>query len=534
MQHSESVARLSHPPFDFWNLRGWVCVATVLLLNQYASADPPQRVQPVTVGSFEIARLEESLQSVAQENAKLAEEVRNLKAQVESSTVASTQFENDNAFANNEFQPNLPTYDPSLSEDAARWSAHGLVDSPTGSSGSHKMVNYFATYDRGITLRPHRFDESPFSLKVNFQNTFRYTGFSKDADFWVDSTGVSNPIQDSSQFGIPRGRLILSGNAFKEDVSYLLSIDYNTVNNNPIGFRAYALSYRVSRALQLHVGQNKVPGTREWLNSSFDTQQGPDRSMATTFFRPSLSQGIWLTGEPCDGLNYHAMVSNGFNTLNLNTSQLNNRYCISESVWWEPWGDFGRGYSDLENHSSPVIRLGNSWTYSLETGSQSSNYPENSSIRLSDGTLITQEGALAPNVTLESFNLSLLALDAAWKYRGWGLSTEIYRQGLNSLSGNGPLQVSSLTSYGGVAQIGTFVIPQKVELYSRNSYVTGAYGSGTEIGAGLNCFPIRGRTSLRFTFDVAWLDSSPADQNRTGFVAGQSGYLFRTQLASSF
>lgn len=67
-------------------------------------------------------------------------------------------------------------------------------------------------------------------------------------------------------------------------------MDYNTVTTEPIGFRGYWLSYRFSDAMQIHIGQNKVPGSREWLVSSMDAL-GPDRSLATTFFKPSLSQG---------------------------------------------------------------------------------------------------------------------------------------------------------------------------------------------------------------------------------------------------
>ena len=78
------------------------------------------------------------------------------------------------------------------------------------------------------------------------------------------------------------------------------------------------------------------------------------------------------------------------------------------------------------------------------------------------------------------------------------------------------------------------MVPQKLELFSRNSFVTGAYGSGTEIATGLNWFALKGKSNLRYTFDTAWLDSSPADQNRTGFVSGQSGLLIRTQISSSF
>lgn len=394
---------------------------------------------------------------------------------------------------------------------------------------------YKVDYDKGFVILPTNPKESPFSLKINNQTTFRYSGFVRDESTWTDSAGNVNPIVDNSNFLIPRGRLIFTGKAFLPEMSYLFNIDYNTAGSNQIGFRAYSLSYQFSRALEVSVGQNKVPGSREWIYSSWVAQEGPDRTMATTFFRPSLSQGIWFKGEPVDKLFYHAMLSNGFNTLNVTPGQFNHRLCFSESIWWEPWGEFGPGFADIEWHPHWVVRAGSSYTFALAQGSQSdSNAAENSSLRLSDGTVITQPGALAPGVTLQSYDVSLAAIDLALKCRGLSLSTEFYFQNLKSLRGNGPLPFNSTSATGGYVQGGYFILPGKVELYTRTSWVTGNYGSGTEIAGGFNWFILPGKSNLRFTFDTANLESSPADQNRTGFVAGQSGMLLRTQINASF
>ena len=229
--------------------------------------------------------------------------------------------------------------------------------------------------------------------------------------------------------------------------------------------RAYWLGWRFSDAAQLFVGQSKVPGSREWLESAFAPLQSADRTMATTFFRPSLSQGVWMTGEPVDGLFYHAMVANGFNTLNLQPESLNNRFAWSGSTWWEPWGKFGRGYSDLQDHREAATRVGASYTYALGSGSQSaSDAVENSPVRLSDGTVITAPDALAPGVTLTSYDISLAALDWAWKYRGLGLSSEIYFQDLLGLRGTGPLPIASTSAFGGFVKGGYFVVPRETEV----------------------------------------------------------------------
>lgn len=394
---------------------------------------------------------------------------------------------------------------------------------------------FHADYADGFAILPDDPGQTPFSLRVRNQNMFRYTGFARAEPSWTDSAGSTVPIVNSNYFGIPRGRLIFDGDALLPGLSYLLNIDYNSVTSQPIGFRAYWLSWRIGEAAQLFVGQSKVPGSREWIESAFAPLQSADRTMATTFFRPSLSQGVWMTGEPLDGLFYHAMVSNGFNTLNLIPEALNNRFAWSGSAWWEPWAEFGRGYSDLQHHDRAAIRCGASYTYALGSGSQSaSDAVENSPIRLSDGTIITTPGALAPGVTLTSYDISLAAIDAAWKYRGWGLSSEIYFQDLLGLQGTGPLPIASTSAFGGFLKGGVFVVPRETELYARASYVTGAYGSGHELGGGFHHFFLPGRDNLFFTGDAAWLEQSPAGQNRTGFVAGQTGLLVRAQIVAVY
>ncbi len=479
-----------------------------------------------------IDRLEQMVRSLAEENRRLAGEVRELKDQL---SVRSPMTPS----------PTPPPASPPAAEAGEAPSPEPMaapisVAPPEPLSASRARFdqlfdNYKVGYDGGFTIEPENIDDSPFSMKVNSQNVFRYTGFARGPSYWINSAGERIPITNNNNFGIPRGRLIFSGKALLPRLSYLLNIDYNTVTSNPIGFRAYQLSYRFNRAIEIHVGQGKVPGSREWLESAFAALEGPDRSMATTFFRPSLSQGIWITGEPLNDVYYNAMVCNGFNTLNLEPSNLNQRFCYSSSVWWEPWADFGRGYSDLQQHEEAAIRLGGSYTYALGRGSQTaSDAVENSPIRLSDGTLITAPGAIAPGVTLQSYDISLAAVDLSYKYRGLGLSTELYFQDLLNLRGTGPLPIRSTSAFGGFLQGGYFIVPRRGELFARTSYVTGRYGGGSEVAGGLNWFFLEGKDNLRFTFDAAWLDHSPAGQSRTGYVAGQTGILIRTQISITY
>ncbi len=548
------------------NLRRRCHLALILWFSldcAMAKGEGPPALKQENSDSARIERLEKMLFTVIQENQRLAGDVRTLKQQIESQTTDARDLkvrqaaETQSEIRQGESSvPQVPAEPPSQSLpaesvpldflpnlDRGLWEPMNLPDSSGVPESLDSLPSGLARgpdrfrldYDNGFAIVPLDPDETPFSLRVRSQNVFRYNGFTRGETNWTDSAGNRIPITDSNYFGIPRGRLIFSGMALFPELTYLLNIDYNSVTNNPIGFRAYVLSYRFSNALELSVGQSKVPGSREWLESAFAPLQGPDRSMATTFFRPSLSQGIWITGEPLEGWHYHAMMSNGFNTLNLLPERLSDRFCWSGSTWWEPLGEFGAGYSDLQNHTDVAVRMGASYTYSIGRGNQSeSDAVENSPIRLSDGTLITTPGALAPGVTLQSYDISLAAVDLAYKYRGLGLSSELYFQDLQGLQGSGPLPIRSTGAFGGFLQGGYFVLPQKAELYARSSYVTGDYGAGYEIAGGFNWFFRKGRENLRFTLDSAWLDHSPAGQNRTGYVAGQTGFLLRTQITAAY
>ncbi|MFO1040416.1 MAG: porin [Planctomycetaceae bacterium] len=502
------------------------------------SNDDPSSIQQL---QKRLRDLETTQQSLVEQNQQLSARLQSFA--LENSRVASAR--NESSAVPPAPSTTDPVFDP-VQLPRMEQTAEGTTGIPSSSLDTadefpHEISEaglfspaFAATFDRGFVIRPVDSDETPFELKINGQNQFRYTGFERDDATWTNSAGVTTPINNMSNFQIPRGRLIFSGYTFRKELLYNLNIDYNTVGNSQINFRAYWLAWRFSRAMTVYAGQSKVPGSREWLASFVDTL-GVDRSMATTFFRPSLSQGIWATGEPASGFFYHVMMSNGFNTLGATPQQLSSLMALSGNVWWEPLGEFGRGYSDFEFHTEPAIRLGASLTYAPERGPQGgSTVPENSDIRLSDGTLITETGALAPGVTLNAFKIGLATVDVSYKYRGASLSGEFFYQNLYALTGSGPLPRSSIRQYGGFAQAGYFVIPQKLEPYARASFVTGPYGTGSEYAGGFNWFLLPGKQNLRFTFDATWLNDCAADQNRTNLQAGQNGILVRSQLQIFF
>jgi hypothetical protein len=393
---------------------------------------------------------------------------------------------------------------------------------------------YKAGYDDGFLIAPVYPEETPYSLKFNMQNELRYVGFARDVQSWRDNAGNVFPVSNESNFELTRGRLRFSGFVFRPEVEYSLELDYNTTANTQFGFRSYSLGYRWNDGLTLALGQGKVPGSRDWL-TSFVYSMGADRSLATTFFRPGLSTGVWAIGEPAEGLHYHAMVANGFSTLGASIADQSSNLALAASVWYEPWGDFGPGSSDYEWHDDPAVRGGGSFTYAPVAGQQGNpDQPEDFDLRLSDGTSLTETGALAPGVSLSKYTVALGSIDLAFKYRGIGVCGELFLRELYELQGNGPLPRSSIFDLGGFVQAGAYIVPKRFELFARTAHVSGPYGTGAEYAGGLNWFVLRDKRNLRYTFDAAWVDHSPADQVRTNYRAVDTGLLIRTQLQMFF
>jgi hypothetical protein len=398
-----------------------------------------------------------------------------------------------------------------------------LAESPSVTPATHGVV-----YDAGWILRPFDQVHTPFELKFNFHDQFRYTGFANQEPSVINAAGRTVPTPPRNDFDINRGRLIFSGYAIDPLLEFYTNIDYNTVGERQIQLLMAWIRHPFHPGFNLAYGLGKVPGTWEWLESARFTL-GAERSLATTFFRPSITSGVWAEGEPLPGWHYTVLVGNGFNTLGLDLSERDASLVYSEMLWWEPWGTFGTGFSDFDYHESPVVRLGHAFTFN-EHGPDPEGEPgaEQTAVRLSDGTRIGEPSALAPGVTVNRFDLSLLAVHAGLKCRGCSVSAEYFFRWLNNIQGNGPIADDALFDHGFFVQAGAFVVPQSLEIYSRGSAVSGPFGTGSELGGGLNWYVSQDR-GWRLTGDVAYVSDSPAQQDRTGFLAGASGTLLRFQ-----
>jgi len=167
-------------------------------------------------------------------------------------------------------------------------------------------------------------------------------------------------------------------------------------------------------------------------------------------FRPNIGPGIRALGEPIDDFYYVAMFANSLKRFNQGLERLDAATTFGGAVWWELRGSFGPGPSDVESHKRPTPRIGTSVAISREqnqsVGPTGLNNPKDTILRLSDGTPLFRDGALAPGVGLSRTSDQLWAIDASINYRGLAVNGEYFLRWLDDFKTVGGPVRSILTS----------------------------------------------------------------------------------------
>jgi len=402
---------------------------------------------------------------------------------------------------------------------------------PEKKDGGASMGDFVATYDKGFAIKPKDPEKTPFGLRINGRTQFRYTFFTREDRTYETRTGVEE-ISNRNDFEIERARLEFRTFFLDPKLQAYVNLDMDTDDNHDVIAHDYWLTYAFHPAFELFGGKGMVPGSRDWLNGSTRTRF-VDRSLATTFFRPDRTIGLWAKGQPLPGWYYHVLVGNGFSTSDLKPDQIDNNFAYSGTTWWD-LGDYGDGYSDLESHETPASRLGTSFTFAKQQG-KVNGIPrgESNFLRLSDGTRVTAKGALGPGVTIDREKGYLWALDGALKWRGFSINSEYFFRWLFDLEGDGPLITDDVFDHGFYVETGYFLIPHHLELNARTSQIFGDFGDRSEYAAGVNWF-IKGTHGLKLSLDGTYLDGSPADNSGTNYRLGARGVMVRTQLQAAF
>jgi hypothetical protein len=375
----------------------------------------------------------------------------------------------------------------------------------------------------------------PLGMKIDGFMQVRWFEFARGITEWTDATGKPNPVENINSFNINRFMLTPQGYVANERIIWSLTLFGTTDNGRndaivPLG----VVGWKFNENLSITGGSTFVAATREWIISN-RWMQGVDRSMANTFFRPSYSPGVEFNGNLLDKeLMFRAGVWNSIQGASSGVNRQGTSMAWAGNIWWEPLGPFGLGYSDMEHHQSPSWRLGCSGITAITQAiDEAGQNPEDTIVRLSDGTPIAQPGALGLDTQVTQFDYRLATVDAGWKYRGLAVNFEYYFRLLDDFRGKGPFDRTSTFDQGGQAYLAWCVVPRTYELYGRTSLVTGDYGTGQEYGGGFNWY-LYGSRQSRFTIEALSINASPAQNILYPYRAGYTGTAIQTQLCVIF
>jgi hypothetical protein len=390
---------------------------------------------------------------------------------------------------------------------------------------------------RGLLLYKEapRSGDFPFAVALGGFLQLRWLEFARDATSWTDSAGNPRQINNINTFNLNRFLISFSGHVVDERLVYNFAF-FGTSN---VGVRAGVVpigmaGWKFSDAATVGAGVTPVPGSREWLDKS-PWNLGIDRSMANTFFRPGFSPGAAATGSLFDKtVYYEAGVWNAIDGGTSGVLRRGTSMAWAGNTWWEPLSPFGFGYGDMEHHSDPAIRLGTSGVYArtYALGLLGLN-PEDTIVRLSDGTPVALPNALGPDSRVDQFRYSLATVDAGWKYRGWAANFEYYFRSLNGFVGSGTFERSSTFDHGGLGYLSWCFVPRTYEVYARSSAITGPYGTGQEYGGGFNWYVNKSRQG-RFTLEGLYMSRNPAQNFLYPYRAGYTGTAIQTQYVVAF
>ena len=377
--------------------------------------------------------------------------------------------------------------------------------------------------------------EFPFALAVSGFLQLRWLEFARGATSWTNAAGNDIPISNIDAFSLNRYLLMFSGHVVDERLVYAFAL-FGTSNNGvntglaPLGLAGW----KFGPGATVGIGVSMLPGSREFHDGSPWTL-GVDRSMANTFFRPGASPGAVAMGS-LGTFGYQAGVYNAIDASGANVLlRRGTSMAWAGNVWWEPLGKFGLGYSDMEHHADPAIRVGTTGVYSPNTRALPvpGFNPENTIVRLSDGTPLATAGALGPGSVVDAFDFRLATVDAGWKWRGVSANAEYYVRFLDAFSGTGTFNRAGILDQGGAGYLGWAFIPRTWEVYARSSAVTGPFGSGQEYGGGINRYINKSRQG-RLTLEAIHMLRSPAQNILYPYRAGATGTAIQTQLVVAF
>ena len=362
------------------------------------------------------------------------------------------------------------------------------------------------------------------SLNISMYGLFRYLSQNPDGQTYTDHLGRERAVHARNDLNWHRTMLWLTGYVFKPQLRYGITFWSLASTQQTLGF-GY-LTYSVSP--RLTIGAGMAPNlTNRSMQGSHPFWASSDRLMSEEFFRGGFASGVFVRGELIDRLQYNVSVNTNLSQLGVTASNDSRDLAYSASLAWMPTtGEFGPrgGFGDLEEHEDLATKFGVSAAHAREDrAAPVGSGPKETQLRLSDGVLIFEEGALADGVTLVQADYDHVAVDAGFKLQGFCLQAEYFLRQLSDFDATGPLPDASITDHGFMAEAMHMVISKRLGVYIAGGYVFDEFKRNPwEVAGGASLYPY-GSRSWRINLHIIHVEKSPASSNFGFYTAGQTG-----------
>ncbi len=380
------------------------------------------------------------------------------------------------------------------------------------------------------------------SLNFSLYTYVRYLNQNAIEDTYTDAFGRTKTLDKRNDIQLQKVKMTFKGWVYDPNLGYNA---YVWTSNAAQGQGAQVvgagwLTYRIVDELTIAGGIWSVPGVRT-LEGEFPKFYKVDsRTIADEFFRGAYTSGIWAMGNLSPEINYRIMLANNLSTLGVDAIQLDNKMdTVSGAVIWKPGGTYGSGYGDFEYHEAAATRFGLHATRSTEDrqSQPGKDDPENTQVRLSDGTAIFDIDAFAPGTQVEKALYQMVSIDSGIKYQGWALEGEYYMRWLSDFRGTGPFPVQRVFDHGFQLQTSYMLIPKHLQAYVGGSKIFGKYGNPYDISTGLNWYPFSKPgydRQFRISPEVMYVRNSPTGNSSVPYIVGADGVIVLISTELSF
>jgi phosphate-selective porin OprO/OprP len=300
---------------------------------------------------------------------------------------------------------------------------------------------------RGVVFRT---PDDLFEASLGFNLQVRYTHL----DFDAATTGV-----DTNEFRVRRFKLYMNGFAFDPRLTWRFQADFAAPSARI--FDDGWLNWKFSDAASVQGGQYKTPFSRQELYND-GVLQFPERSLATDAFKPSRDIGVMGAGSFGKGVfAYQAGVFGGGGQ---NTLRTDSHVMPVVRLVWNAVGTMGASEADLQDHRTPALSFGVD-AFQNEVRKTAAN--------AFDVLVLNYTGPagwVGRNIPLfdtdEEIHVKSWELEVQLKWRGLSMQGEYFKG-----RAEGDASGVKVYAYGWYAQAGFFILPKKLDLAARYSFV---------------------------------------------------------------